>query len=394
MKWASASASTVYDQAGQGYIDFTSGVILTNVGHGNQIVIEHLRECLDQPLLHCYKHPYEDKLRLEAELLEFAGGGFRKVHFAVTGSEAVETSLRIAFRRGAEDNRSLIVAFDNAFHGKSLGASAISDIPRYRCAPMLGDLGWVLRLPFPTDPTAGRAALAELERSAQQVAAVCLECVQGSSLDKIDRAFLAALRDWCTERRSTLIIDEIQTGFYRLGQHFAYAEYGIVPDIVCLGKGLTSSLPLSALLLNEQTAAYLDDGVDSSTHTANPLSVAAALACLSIYRSDAFLRSFREAEATFRDEMLALRDALAPGLSAPYYGGLFGGIVFDAAAMRRARLADLAEQCAEQGLLVPGPIGNRLNILKLTPPLVIASDEIRRGFRIIHTVLSAASLTR
>ncbi|MCI0559099.1 MAG: aminotransferase class III-fold pyridoxal phosphate-dependent enzyme, partial [Nitrososphaera sp.] len=188
--------------------------------------------------------------------------------------------------------------------------------------------------------------------------------------------------------------DEIQTGFYRLGEKFYYMAYAITPDILCVGKALTSSLPLSALLLGDEAASFLDPQIDSSTHIANPLAVAAALACLRIYRSGSFLSSLRQSERSFGLEMDKLRERVISEIDVRSYRGVFGGLVFDHDSISFQKVKSFVNGCIGNGVFLAQPIGKRGNIVKFVPPLTSLPAHIERGFQVIDASLKACNCLR
>ena len=391
MKWDRASGSVIQDDTGKSYIDFSSGVIVANAGHGNPQIIKSILSCLRKPLLHCYKYPFAEKTYLEKELLKFAHNDFSTVHFGVSGTEIIETSLRICERHS---DRPFIISFKNGFHGKSLGAASIGGIERYKYHRFGKGMKWNQLLDFPSDVKTASKLMKQLRRLEGRISGIFLECVQGSSLERIDKDFLMEVRDWCSRNDTLLIFDEIQTGFYRLGEKFCYLEYDVKPDILCLGKGLTSSLPLSAMLLNGKISRYLNPNLDSSTHAANPLSISSALACLNFYGSESFVNGLKRNTSVFVGEMTRLQSRLIDGVTLRFYRGLFGGIVFDLNAVPVVNAGKFVDICLKKGLFLSGPIGQFMNIVKFTPPLIIKPREIKRALYIINSVLQYLGLIR
>jgi 4-aminobutyrate aminotransferase/(S)-3-amino-2-methylpropionate transaminase len=389
--WQRASGSIVVDSVGRPYLDLTSGAIVSNAGHAHPAILEALSRLLARPLIHCYKYEFTERIRLTDELLHFAGGQFTRVALTVTGSEAIELALRICWRHGRKVSKPVIVSFDGSFHGKTLGAATLGGITRYQWGPAAGDCGWNIHLPYPSSVAALRVLLARLAPLAGRVIGIVLECVQGSTLERITPEAMASLRRWCWEHGALLVFDEIQTGFHRAGPAFGFFDYDILPDLLCVGKGLTSSLPLSAVLLAQGLDDDYDPDLDSSTHMANPLSVAAALACLEIYQSTDFLANLRAASAEFSAALAALGRSLGSHAEARLGGGLLGGLWFDdPTSMDRDAMERFLCACRMDGVLLGPPVGEKLNLVKMTPPLVISPQEIQTAFAVLARATRAA----
>src|SRR3989344_8099914 len=128
--WDHALGSYIYDTNGNKYIDFTSGVIATNLGHGHPKIVSAINKAINKPLLFCYKYPFLEKSLLEKSLLEFTDRNFKSITFASTGAEAIEISMRVCLRRFKNRKDCCFISFTNGYHGKTMGASLLSDISR------------------------------------------------------------------------------------------------------------------------------------------------------------------------------------------------------------------------------------------------------------------------
>ena len=385
--WTRAKNSTIFLGNGKEYIDFTSGVILANVGHGHTNIIKRIQARLYDPLLHCYKYPFPDKTLLSEKLLALTNRSFAELCYCVSGTEAIETALRICNR--VNPNKT-IISFTDGFHGKSLGAGTISDAFRHQLPEWAQHANWVKIVSFPSDGMISQRVLEFLEKEKGNVSGIVIECIQGSSLKKIDVAFLKKAAQICTRNDIVLIIDEIQTGFYRLGLPFAYMEYDIQPNMICIGKGLTSSLPLAAVLFDSTTAPFYKADIDCSTHAANPLSVAAALACVEIYGAKKFQNHLSSVQVEYTAQMKSLGDLLLPAIVHCYYGTLFGGLIFPKSMASVAD--DFVSRCMDRGLFIARPVGKWKNIVKFVPPLSIERQELTKGFSIAREAARASGI--
>lgn len=370
MKWDRAVSATVRS-GGRTYTDFSSGVVLTNVGHGNAQIRRRVRKATSRPLLHCYINDFDEKIELTRRLLQFVGRRFSTVAYHATGAESVELALRVAFRTLSSHKNLKVVCFDGAFHGKTLGAAALSDISRYRLASLVKPINWIVRLPYPTDVRSSRACLQQIADLCSHGVVLVMECAQGSTLRSIHPSFASGLKRLARDDRFLLVLDEIQTGFFRAGTRFMFERLGLPPDILCLSKGLTSSLPLSATLLTPRTAKHFSLSVDSSTHSANPLSVAAALGCLDVYCSKSFTKHLSIIFPTMSQVIERLRQLAPTGIEIRYPGGLLAGIVANDGDMAKPWFDGLREYALNRHVLLPPTIGKHHEIIKLCPPLIL-----------------------
>ena len=392
MLWKSAHLSHVVLEDGRSLIDFTSGVLVANVGHSHPKLAAALQAAASSNLLHCYKNDFDEKREFHNAILKFADESFDDFAYSVTGAEAVECALRMCRRRGRTVGKSKIIAFSGAFHGKTMGAAMLGDIARYKEAYLSDEFLDLVRLPFPSTPaTVGR--LLEVLSTDGAVGCMFLEVVQGSTLERIDDCALQEIYEVSRKRGIWIVADEIQSGFYRCGRKFMSLCGGLGPDILLLGKGITSSVPMSGLLLGAEASEFHFESLDCSTHIANPLSVAAALACLQIYESKEFQESRMLAEHAFQKHMTSLRAAHFPGVLVISPGGLIGGLEFaDVAEMNGTHYARAFCSAARSiGLLVPDPIGKSANIVKFSPPLSISLAALEAAFDIVRKALETAT---
>ncbi|MCA9859903.1 MAG: aminotransferase class III-fold pyridoxal phosphate-dependent enzyme, partial [Thermomicrobiales bacterium] len=295
--WDHALGSEVWDTEGKKYIDFTSGVLVTNIGHAHPEVAAAVAAQAAR-LTNCYDFPQPLRAQLAERLVGLAGPDFEQAALFTTGAEAIDAALRTA--RAATD-RFEFVAFMHGFHGRSFTAASVGGLQTTRSSagPLLPG---VLFAPYPylyRDPLGEDSAqsvdiaIAYLEMMADTVstgsiAAVIAEPYLGSGGGVVPpREFFQRIRAFCDERGALMILDEVQSGFGRAGSWFAYQQLGIVPDILVVAKGIANGLPLSAVLAREETFAAMPPGTLGSTYGGNPVSSAAALATLNVLERDA-----------------------------------------------------------------------------------------------------------
>lgn len=392
--WNRAKGGYIFGKSGKRYVDFTSGVMVTNIGHANPRVLKALKCVIDIPLLYTYRYPHLNKKKLINSLLRFTDNQFSDVIFGTTGSEAVEIGLKICARYFENTNRHNFIAFNNAFHGKTLGASLLSDIKRYKPKKLTSDINLVKRIIYPKDSHDNSFIIKELQKLKESSMAIFIECIQGSTLLKMNIDLLRYIRKYCDENEILMVIDEIQTGFYRTGPKFCYLQSKITPDIICLGKGLTSSLPLSAVLIKKKLIPYCNEDLDSQTFSGNSLSIAASLACISEYKSKSFLIRFKLAESLFKKMMQTIKSKILPKIEVIYHGGLYGGLKFNINNYEQHIIDNFVQACRERGLFVSSGIGPDINIIKFTPPLILTPSQIDFAKKIIINNLESLHLTQ
>ena len=255
--WDRAEDMFVYDKYGNRWLDWSSGVLVTNAGHCAPEVRQAILDQVNSGLLHNYVFPSEERAALVEQLVQVAPKGLDKVFLLTTGSEATECAIKLARSHGIRKggNKKIgIVGAERGFHGRTLGAQQAGGIP--------GQKGWIVnedpaivQVPFPdgywTEDTSFDLFLATLAKKGlrpENVAGVMFETYQGVGPDFAPVEYIRQLAKWCKAHDALLIFDEVQAGFGRTGKFWAFEHYGVTPDVICCGKGISSSLPLSAVI--------------------------------------------------------------------------------------------------------------------------------------------------
>ena len=288
--WDRAEDIQVFDKYGNKWLDWSSGVLVTNAGHGVKEVRQAIIDQVNSGLLHNYVFPSEERAELAELLISVAPKGLDKVFLLTTGSEATECAIKLARTHGIKvgGNRKIgIVGYTRGFHGRTLGSQ--------QAGGMAGQKNWIvnedpriLNAPFPdgywTEDTSFDSFLKTLSDrglTGEDIAGVMMETYQGVGPDFAPTDYVKKLRAWCDENNVVLVFDEVQAGFGRTGKFWAFEHYGVEPDIICCGKGISSSLPLSAVIGREALMDQYGPGAMTSTHTGNPVCCAAAVAAIS-----------------------------------------------------------------------------------------------------------------
>ena len=299
--WDRAEGFQVYDPYGNCWIDFTSGILVANAGHAHPHLRETLNKLLNAPLLHSYLFATEIRMKVVEKLLQVSPANLTKVFLLSTGSEAIEAAIKLTRLYGLRKKpaKTALVAFEGSFHGRTMGAQMLGSSEDHRRWITNPDPD-ICQTPFPRccECPWGRESYDRCGKECFEKSLARLEG-KGIDLEKIGAFFvesyqgirgpiffpndyIQALRQWADAHEALLVFDEIQAGFGRTGKLFAYEHYGVEADLVCCGKGITSSLPLSAVLGRSDIMDIVEPGHMTSTHTGNPLCCAAALSSLEI----------------------------------------------------------------------------------------------------------------
>jgi len=373
---ARGEGCTLYDVEGRRYLDMTAGVAVCVLGHGHPGLADAIA-AQARRLLHVSNLYYsEAQLQLAEALSRRAFAG--RVFFCNSGAEANEAALKLARRyqivtRG-QPERTEIVAFDNSFHGRTLGALSVTGQPKYRegFGPLVTPVRFV---PF-GDVAAARAAITD------RTAAVIVEPIQAEGGINLPPAgYLQELRRACTDAGAVLIFDEIQTGTGRTGTFYAFESERVVPDVVTLAKGLAGGVPIGAMLANEEVARGFEPGTHASTFGGNPFATAAALFVQNAIDELGLLENCREMGGHLGSALLRLAERRRPRTRGARGRGLLQGLIIDgdpADVVTRARAAGLL-------LSVAGA-----NIVRFVPPLIVGKAEIDEAIEILDHVLGEA----
>ena len=393
--WDKADDIFVYDKYGNRWLDWSSGVLVTNAGHGAPEVKKAIIDQVNSGLLHNYVFPSEERAALAEYLVGLAPEGLDKVFLLTTGSEATENAIKLARAYGIKKGGTKkigIVGAERGFHGRTLGAQQAGGIS--------GQKGWIVnedpaivQVPFPdgywTSDTSFDLFLSTIEKKGlkqDEVAGVIFETYQGVGPDFAPVEYIHRLADWCKKHDVVLIFDEVQAGFGRTGKMWAFEHYGVVPDLICCGKGISSSLPLSAVLGRTEIMDQFPPGSMTSTHTGNPVCAAAALANLKKIVNE----KLTENAARLGDILLAGLKTIQAKHSA-VIGHVTGtGLVAGLQMTKRGKKEpdhDLAhaviEKCFHKGLLFFSPVGAWGQTVKIAPPLTITEEALRDGLAVL-----------
>jgi succinylornithine aminotransferase len=373
--------SRVWDQDGRMYIDFSSGVAVTALGHCHPAMI---RALTDQAHMLWHVSNWftnEPALRLAKRLIDntFA----ERVFFGNSGAEANEAALKLARRYAHDkfgDRKVRIISTLNSFHGRTLFTVTAGGQPKYASGFGPNPAGFT-HLPYNDVDALER----EFAAHGDEICAVLLEPMQGEGgMTPGTPEFLQAARRLCTEYNALLILDEIQSGMGRTGTLFSYMQKGIVPDILTSAKGLGGGFPIGAMLTTTEIASAFAVGVHGTTYGGNPLACAVAGAVFDVINTTEVLEGVKARHALFIEGLKAInaRRRVFCDLRGQ---GVWIGCELDAP--WKGKSMDVVRAAGDAGLmlLVAGP-----DVVRIAPSLVISLDEILEGLARLETALGRA----
>lgn len=361
------SGSYVFDQNGEKYLDFMSGIAVSNLGHKNPKVMAAITQQAEK-IWHSsnlytsnLQEKVAEKLTMGKDYLAF---------FCNSGTEANEAAIKLARKA---TGRSKILSFEQSFHGRTYGALSATGQPALQAGffPIVEGFEY---LPY--------NQLEPLKQQLnEQVAAVMLEVIQGEGgIIPAEKEWLQAVAQLCKENGSLLIIDEIQTGMGRTGTFFAFEDYQIEPDIITIAKALANGIPVGAMLGKAALADAFGPGTHGTTFGGNNLAMNVADCVVSEINQPEFLASVAEKGSYLMRELSKLLDTSEKVLDVRGKG-LMVGIKLDSP----ETLKQTVQELKKQNLFA---IKAGKNVLRLLPPLTISQQELKDGIEIIQSVLN------
>jgi 4-aminobutyrate aminotransferase-like enzyme len=399
--WDKAEDYSVYDAAGNKWIDFTSTIFVANVGHSNARVTAAIKQTLDQPLFSCYAYGNEVRACYLERLLAFAGAPFQKAFLLSAGTEATEACLKL-MRMHAQKlgkRRRGIICFEGNWHGRTLGAQMLSS--------NLAQRDWIgyqdqdiHHLPFPYPwVLEGRDPVSFLEEGldklrtkgvdlAVDIGGFMLETFQGWGAVFYPAELVQAVEALCRKHGILLAFDEMQAGFGRTGRKFGFEHYGVTPDLIACGKGMGGGVPLSGVLGRAEIMDLPDIGNMSSTHSANPMCCAAGLAVIDeLEQRNLVAESARKGEL-LSEGLTGLRKRFPQRVAGHLGKGLITSLLFhtpDTKMPDGPFTSRVAELCMRKGLLV---VHTGRESIKIGPPLTISDAALLEGVAVLAEAIA------
>jgi 4-aminobutyrate aminotransferase-like enzyme len=400
--WDRAEGFQVYDAWGNIWLDFTSTIFVANSGHANPRIISALGDVLGKPLLHTYTYCSQERADYLRYLIDNTPRQFEKAFLLSAGTEATECALKLMRMHGWKKGKKRpgIIAFEGNWHGRTMGAQMMGFNPAQKEWIGHSDPN-IHHLPFPypwrpgvlSDPARyfeeGMSALLE-EKGLSPEEDLCgfmMETFQGWGALFYPPEFVRAVEKFAHNHGMLLTFDEMQAGFGRTGQMFGYMHYGVEPDILCCGKGASSSLPLSIVLGSAEIMDLPEIGSMSSTHSANPMVCAAGKANLEALLEDGLVENSRVLGELFLQKLENIRSHFPNHISYVSGKGLLAALHFnDPQGKPLSGLCNVICECLMQrGLLV---VHTGRESIKLAPPLVITEEALLEGLRVLEEAIA------
>ena len=384
--WDSAFNYSIYDISGNKWIDFTSSIFVANVGHSNPKVKEAIISTTNRNLLNAYYYPTKERSKFSKLLIESTSENFDKVLFLSTGSEAVESAIKMSIKHTGKNK---IISFNNGYHGKTMGSAMASG--KFKSQEWIPVKTYVTHLPYPDTITLKNEGITSQELfekyfkdiNPSEYSAVIMEPYQGWSAEFASKEYVKLLKKWCEDNKVLLIIDEIQSGFGRTGKLFAYEHFDITPDIIVCAKGISSSLPLSCVITNNKIIN--NDMSYNSTHGGNPVAVAASNASVKyLLDNDLVSESYRKGKI-METELLKWKEEMPDYVKKINCKGLLAGVFIESPNGNDIDFVDMIIEVAmRKGLL---SIRTQSGTLKIGPPLTIDDEALIEGIGVLKESL-------
>ena len=334
--WDKAEGFQIYDKWGNKWLDWSSGVLITNAGHGRKEIIASIKEILSKKLLATYVFVHEKRAELTKMLQKISPDPSNyHVFLLSTGSEATENCIKLAKTYGFEKygpHKKYIVSFNNAFHGRTLGAQLAGGMAKLKT--WIVDEGKTfVQVPFPdgykNENISFDLFLSSLKDQGIKpgdIAGIITESFQGVGPDFFPVEYAKKLEKFCHENDIVSIFDEVQAGFGRSGKMFAFEHYGIKPDLIACGKGISSSLPISAVIGRKDIMGLYGPGSMTSTHSGSPIPVVAAIESLKIILNENLVENAKKLGEILIPELNRIRNKYPDILGCVHGKGLVAGI--------------------------------------------------------------------
>jgi len=396
--WERAQGATIYDGYGNRWIDFTSGVLITNAGHGPRTMVDAVRKVAESPLLTSYCFPHRLRAELTSLLQRFAPREDDKVMLLSTGSEAIELAIKLCRERGrttGRRKRAVFVTFGNAFHGRTLGSQQAGGVPSLK--QWIGyDDDHFVQVPFPDSTREAPENLQfdsferHLKRQAvlpSEVCGVMTETYQGGDSCFAPANYMQSLRQWCDRHKAVLVMDEVQAGFGRTGRFWGFEHYGITADLIVCGKGISGSLPLSAVIGRRDLMDQFPPGSMTSTHSGNPLCCAAAIESLKIIDGENLVERAATVGRIMQDASHHIAERFSQWVLAHKGRGMVASLLCVLPGTRKPdpTLAwEVVGRAVQTGVMLFAPVGFMGASVKMSPPLMIGEAALREGMDVVE----------
>ena len=395
--WSKAKNYNIYDIAGNKFIDFTSTIFVTNVGHSNNRIKKYLNRAINSNLIHSYAYINKIRQKYIQKLIKFCGKGFEKAFLMSAGTEATEAAFKLMRMYGSKKKKKRlgIICLEGNWHGRTMASQMMSGNLKQR--------EWIgyqdkdihhIEFPYPWLVKKGKEeeflknSLKKLKKKINlrtDICGVMLETFQGWGALFYPKNYIKLLKKICKENDILISFDEMQSGFSRTGKNFGFQHYDIIPDLICCGKGMGGGVALSGVIGKKKIMDLPEIGNMSSTNSANPLACNAGLAVIEEILSKKLTKK-SELNGIYLHKALIKISSKYKNLFNVYGKGLIAAIIFNNKIKNiNMKLRKLVELCIKDGLLM---VYTGRESVKIGPPLTITKDAIKEGTDIIEKNIS------
>lgn len=397
--WDSAKDYQIFDGYGNCFIDLTSTIFVANIGHSHPKVIEAIQQCCEKPLINNYYYPSHERKAFEKRLIEVTPKHLNKAILYSTGAETTEAAFKIMRQYGSltSKDKTIILSFDGSFHGKTTGAQQLGGKP--------GGKKWIknldkeiVHIPFPTQwyvkesgLSADKVFLRDINVlkqngiAVENIAGLIMEPYQGWGALFYPQEYIDAMVVWCKENHVIIAVDEVQAGFGRTGKLFGFEHYNMEPDLVCMGKAISSSLPLSAIIGREELINL--DASMNSTHGGNPMACAASLASLNVLIDENLIEKSYLKGKILEEELLQWQKEFPQIISYISTKGLVAAIFFVKKGTNELDI-ELVDKLIYKAMLKGvNSVRTLSGTIKIGPPLSIPIDALIEAINVYKECL-------
>ena len=396
--WSKADGHSLFDIAGNKFIDFTSTIFVTNIGHSNANLIKNLKKTLDKKLLHSYAYFNDSREKYLKNLVKFAGKNFEKAFLMSAGTEATEAALKLMRLYGQKvKKRKLgIICIDGNWHGRTMGAQMMSGNKKQK--------EWIgyedknihhIKFPYPwelekiTPKDFLNKSIEKLKKKIDLKKDVCgfmLETFQGWGAIFYPKEFVKEISKLCKQNKILLTFDEMQAGFARTGKRFGYEHYDVKPDLICCGKGMGGGVALSGVIGKKKIMDLPSTGEMSSTNSANPLACVAGMSVIDEINNKKILEKVNENGKYLKTGLIAIMSRNSNSVKYVMGKGMIYALIFDKQINDIGKkLKKVCFTAMQNGLLV---VYTGRESIKIGPPLTISKKAIKEGLEFFEDQIS------
>ena len=356
----------LYDEGGDGYLDFYGGIAVNSAGNCNEKVVAAIKDQVED-IIHTFNYPYTIPQALLAKLI-CETIGIDKIFYQSTGTEANEAMIKMARKYGVDEygpNKYNIVTAKNGFHGRTYGSMSATGQPDNGC-----QIGFKPMVPGFTYAEYNNLQ-AFKDACTENTIAIMIEPIQGEGgVHPATQEFMQGLRKLCDEKGMLLLLDEVQTGWCRTGKTMAYMHYNVKPDIVSMAKAMGGGMPIAAICATEKVSKAFTLGSHGTTYGGNPVCCAASYAQI-----NELIDKDLAGNAEKMGEYLKAKLKELPHIVEVRGKGLLVGVEFD-----QNIAVDVKHACFDRKLLITAIGGNTI---RMVPPLILNEEDCDKAFEII-----------